>query len=59
MTEAVHMQRPEGEALKAYEEAKRLEREAGEAVQDYQLEEAERLRGLAKEAWKRFREVNG
>lgn len=58
MTTPVHEKRPTGEAARHYEDALRLEREAGEAVYDWKLEEAERLRGLAKEAWQKFRETN-
>jgi hypothetical protein len=61
MTQPVQMKRPEGEAAQFYEEALRLEREAGEVVMHRlvpNLEEAERLRGLAKEAWAKYREAS-
>lgn len=61
MTERVQERRPEGDAARHYEEALRLEQEAGELVrhgltQD-RLEEAERLRALAKKEWKAFWEA--
>lgn len=58
MTQPVQMERPTGEAAKHYAEANRLEREAAEAVQDWNLEEAERLRGLAKVEWEKFKELS-
>lgn len=58
MTTPVQEKRPTGEAARHYADALRLEREAGDAViHKCNLEEAERLRGLAKEAWRRFREA--
>ena len=59
----VHMQRPTGEAAEHYAEALRLEQLAGELVRhgltSDKLEEAERLRGLAKVEWSKFRQLQG
>jgi hypothetical protein len=60
VTQPVHLKRPEGEAARHYEEALRLEREAGELVMHSlspNLEEAERLRALAKEEWRKYHEA--
>lgn len=62
MTEPIQLKRPEGEAARLYEEALRLERLAGAEVMHKltpNLEEAERLRGLAQKAWAAFQEVSG
>jgi hypothetical protein len=58
VTQSVHMKRPEGEAAAHYELALKLERDIADAVHDYKLDEAERLRGLAKEAWAKYREAS-
>lgn len=58
MTTPVQMKRPEGDAAKHYEDALRLERETAEAVEKWNLEEAERLRSQAREAWRQYREAS-
>lgn len=57
----IREKRPEGVAAKHYEEFIRLERLASEEVmhrQNPNFEEAERLRGLAKEEFRKYREAS-
>lgn len=61
MTQPIREKRPEGEAAKHYEEFLRLERLASEEVMHKlapDFEEAERLRGLAKEEFRKYREAS-
>lgn len=58
MTTPVQMKRPEGDAAKHYADALRLERETAEAVEKWDLEKAERLRGQARESWQKYRETS-